>query len=103
MKKLLSLCLVAVVSLVLSTSFAASAPAPEKSPIVTTYFNTDIDCESCAKKIMSSIPYKKGVKDVNVDIPKKVVTVKFDPEKCTNDDLLKSFTKLKIKASVIKR
>ncbi len=103
MKKLLSLCLVAVVSLVFTTSFAAPAPAQEKSPIVTTQFMTDIDCESCTKKIMNSMPYKKGVKDVNVDVPKKVVTVKFDSQKCNNEALLKSFDKLKIKASVIKR
>ena len=53
---------------------AAEKPANKKT--VTTVFTTDIDCEHCVKKIMNNVPsLGKGVKDVQVDLPKKEVTV----------------------------
>ncbi len=99
MKRLVSLCLVAVVSLMATGAFAA--PKPNDS-IVTTVFIADIDCESCSKKIMSSIPYQKGVKDVRVDVPKKIVTVSYDAKKSSDEQIITSLGKLKIKAHVAK-
>ena len=67
MKKLLMVCLALVMGAGIAT---AAKPAQKKS--VTTVFVTDIDCEHCVQKIMNNVPsLGKGIKDVQVDLPKK--------------------------------
>ena len=67
MEKILMLCLALVMGVGMC---AAEKPANKKT--VTTVFTTDIDCEHCVKKIMNNVPsLGKGVKDVQVDLPKK--------------------------------
>ena len=56
------------------------------------------DCAGCAKKVTNTIPYEKGVKDVQVDVPSKTVTVTYDPAKTNDEALVKAFSKIKIKA-----
>ena len=95
MKRVILMCLVA-----LFTIGAVSAQKPQKGDKqnVTTVFVTDIDCAGCAKKVNDTIPYEKGVKDVQVDVDAKTVTVTFDPAKTNNETLVKAFAKIKIKA-----
>lgn len=95
MKKIIMLCLVAVLGF-----GVADAVAQKKSDVKTTVFVTDIDCEHCAKKITNSIPFVKGVKDVKVDVPTKTVTVTYDSTKSNDEALIKAFTKIKVKAAV---
>ena len=64
MKKIILLCLVAIMGVGVCASYAQKKEAVTK----TTVFLTDIDCENCAKKITNSIPFQKGVKDVKVDV-----------------------------------
>ena len=95
MKRVILMCLVA-----LFTIGAVSAQKPQKGgkQNVTTVFVTDIDCAGCAKKVNDTIPYEKGVKEVQVDVDAKTVTVTFDPAKTNNETLVKAFAKIKIKA-----
>lgn len=67
------------------------APAQDKKAkkTETVKFDTNLDCENCAKKILNVIPFKKGVKDCVVDVPTKTVEVTFDPRK-TNAEVLKA-------------
>ena len=95
MKKIILMCLVALFSV-----GVANAQQPKKGDkkSVTVEFVTDIDCAGCAKKVTNTIPYEKGVKDVQVDVPTKTVTVTYDPAKTNNETLVKAFAKIKIKA-----
>mgnify|MGYP002509350516 CR=1 FL=1 len=95
MKKIILVLFVALFSIAV-----VDAQQPKGKQTVTTTFNTDIDCECCAKKVTNTIPYEKGVKDVKVDVPTKTVTVTYDPAKTNNETLVKAFTKIKIKAEV---
>ena len=97
MKKILLVCLVALFSVAVAD---AQQPQKGKRQTVTTTFVTDIDCEGCAKKVTNTIPYEKGVKDVQVDVPSKTVTVTYDPTKTNDEALIKAFSKIKINASV---
>ena len=97
MKKIITLCLVALFSLGLAN---AQEPKKNEKKTVTTEFVTDIDCAGCAKKVDNTIPYEKGVKEVKVDVAAKTVTVTFDPTKTNNETLIKAFAKIKIKAEV---
>ena len=88
MKKILMLCL----ALVMGVGMCAAQKAADKKT-VTTVFTTDIDCEHCVKKIMNNVPsLGKGVKDV------KVVTVVYDSTKNSDDNIVKGFASIKVKA-----
>ena len=97
MKKILLMCLVALLGV-----GAANAQKPKKGEkkSVTVEFMTSLDCEGCAKKINETLPYEKGVRDVKIDVPTKVVTVTYDPTKTNNETIIKAFAKVKIDASV---
>ena len=95
MKKIITLCLVALFGLGVAN---AQEPKKAEKKTVTTEFLTDIDCAGCAKKVTNTIPYEKGVKDVKVDVETKTVTVTYDPAKTNNETLVKAFAKIKIKA-----
>ena len=99
MKKIIMLCLLAVMGFGI-----ADAVAQKKSDaqFKTTVFVTDVDCETCAKKIDNSIPFQKGVKDVKVDLPTRTVTVTYDATKTSNEAVVKAFKKIKINAEVKK-
>lgn len=75
---------------------ATAAPKAEKK-IATVVFTTDLDCHHCAQKVMNTIPYEKGIKDVQVDVPTKTVTVKFDESKNSVESLTKAFESIKVK------
>ena len=100
MKKVLFVCLVALLSI-----GAANAQKPNKGEkkSVTVEFVTNIDCEGCAKKVYNTIPFEKGVEDVQVDVASKIVTVTYNPAKTNNDNLIKAFAKIKLEAAVAEK
>ena len=90
MKKMILCCLVAVLG---CGVFAVEAKTPQKKgEIVTTVFTIDIDCESCAARIMNNVPViGKGIKDIQVDVPSKEATVTYDSAKTSPEELIKGF------------
>ena len=95
MKKIVLMCLVALFGIGIAN---AQEPKNAVKKSVTVEFVTDIDCAGCAKKVTNTNPYEKGVKDVQVDVATKTVTVTYDPAKTNNETLVKAFSKIKIKA-----
>lgn len=91
MKKILILLL--ALTLGVSTSFAQEKKQ-KKSETVT--FTTDIDCESCAKKILNVIPFKKGVNDCVVDVATKTVKVTYNPTKTSAEVLAEELKKIDV-------
>ena len=96
MKKIIAL--FAMLALVAGVAMAAPAQKTEKK-IATVVFTTDIDCQHCAQKVLNSIPYEKGIKDVKVDVKAKTVTVKFDEAKNNIENLKKAFAGIKVKVT----
>lgn len=96
MKKIIMICLMAVIGFGISNSMAQKKQVELK----TTVFQTDVDCENCAKKVDNSIPYQKGVKEVKVDVSTQTVTVTYDVAKTNDEALLKAFKKVKVNAEV---
>ncbi len=95
MKKLAMLCLALLMG---AGATMAAKPAAEKKT-VTTVFVTDIDCDHCVKKIMNNVPsLGKGIKDVEVDLPTKEVTVTYDASKNNDENIIKGFASIKVKA-----
>lgn len=100
MKKIIALCLVALLGFGVSE---AQAQKKGGKSITTTVFMTNLDCQGCAKKITDTIPYEKGVKEVKVDVDTKTVTVVFDASKTNNEALVKAFAKVKIEAAPMEK
>ena len=96
MKKIIMLCLVAIVGFGVTGAMAQKKQVDLK----TTVFQTDVDCENCAKKVDNSIPYQKGVKEVKVDVSTQTVTVTYDTAKTNDEALVKAFKKVKVNAEV---
>ncbi|MFV0290119.1 MAG: heavy-metal-associated domain-containing protein [Mangrovibacterium sp.] len=63
-------------------------------------FNCAIDCHSCEAKIMSIIPYEKGVKDVSVDLESKQVKVKYRADKNSSAALQNKLENLGYETSI---
>ena len=94
MKKIITL----FVALVAVAGVAVAAPKQKaEKKIATVVFTTDLDCHHCAQKVLNTIPYEKGIKDVQVDVPTKTVTVKFDEAKNSTESLTKAFESIKVK------
>lgn len=70
--------------------------------IKTVVFKTqpEMHCANCENKIKTNIRFEKGVKDIVTDLNAKTVTVKYDADKTTVDNLVKGFAKIDYKATV---
>jgi copper chaperone CopZ len=100
MKKIITL----LVALVAVAGVATAAPKEKvEKKVATVVFTTDLDCHHCAQKVLNTIPYEKGIKDVQVDVPTKTVTVKFDVAKNTVEGLTKAFESIKVKVVKTKK
>ena len=72
-----------------------------KTVVVTT--QPQMHCESCEKKMTGNLRFEKGVKQIECDIPKQTVTVTYDAEKTTPENIIKSFSKFGYKATEVKQ
>ena len=80
--KILTLCALFTLSL---TSVNAAIAEKHKKETVT--FLVSMTCGNCQKRIESNIPYEKGVTDLKVDLPNKLVTIEYRTDKTTADKL----------------
>lgn len=60
----------------------------------TVKFSTSIDCENCVNKIMTNLPFEKGIKDVQCDLETKEVVVTYQKNKNNPEDIKKAIEKL---------
>ena len=93
MKKIIGLLVLAVVVLSVVPAQAQKKSAKKAEEVT---FVTNIDCEGCAKKVLNVIPFKKGVKDVVVDVPTKVIKVTFDTRKSDVPTLIGELKKIDV-------
>lgn len=100
MKKIMMI--LAALAMVAGVATAAPKQKAEKK-IATVVFTTNLDCHHCAQKVLNTIPYEKGIKDVQVNVPTKTVTVKFDEAKNSTESLTKAFESIKVKVVKIKK
>lgn len=92
--------IIQIFALILLVTASVDAQAQKNTKFQTTTFSCNLDCPTCETKIMKSIPYERGIKDVEVDFPNKEVTVKYKRSKNSDDELIKAFKELGYKAVV---
>ena len=88
---------VVMLALVIGVGAVCAQQKKEVKNRATVTFATNLDCENCAKKILDVIPFKKGVKDVVVDVPTKAVTVTYDPRKTNEAALAEALEKIDVR------
>jgi len=79
----------------------STAQEADKNQVIVK-FATSIDCDDCVNTIMGSLPKEKGVKDVKCDLKTKEVTVKYQKEKTSPEQLQRSLEKLGYTAKEVK-
>ncbi len=67
----------------------------------TVKFSASITCENCVNTIMNGLPKEKGVKDVKTDIPAKTITVVYQKDKNSPEQIKRSIEKLGFTAKLI--
>ena len=60
-----------------------------------------LDCEKCVEKVEKNISFEKGVTDLKVDLPTKLITITYKPSKTSPDKLEKAIQKLGYKTEIV--
>lgn len=55
---------------------------------------TSAECDMCKKRIESNLKYEKGIKFCTLDVPSKVLTVTYNPEKTSSEKIKQAVSKL---------
>ncbi|MFV0391777.1 MAG: heavy-metal-associated domain-containing protein [Paludibacteraceae bacterium] len=87
---------------VLAISIHAEAQTKKKDVnIKTVTFDVSMTCENCKKKIEKNIAFEKGIKDMQVSLDNKQVTLTFDTRKTNEEKIIEAFDKLGYNAVVV--
>lgn len=71
-----------------------------KTVVVTT--NPQMHCEKCEQKIKGNLRFEKGVKKIETSVPDQTVTITYDADKTTVENLIKGFAKFGYEARPLK-
>ncbi|WP_426490896.1 heavy-metal-associated domain-containing protein [Hymenobacter sp. 102] len=81
--KALSSLLLAGSLLASATSFAQQTTPKAKGSTETLHLKTSAVCDMCKARLEKSLAYEKGVQSASLDVPSKVLTVTYRPDKTT--------------------
>lgn len=80
-----------IIIVLLATIFASRTFAQSKSEELT--IKTSVICEMCETNVKKALAFEPGVKKVQVDLTTKMVTVKYNPQKVSPEQLRKAIAK----------
>lgn len=94
--------LIIIMLSVLAISIHTDAQTQKKDVnIKTVTFDVSMTCENCKKKIEKNIAFEKGIKDMQVSLDKKQVTLTFDTRKTNEEKIIQAFDKLGYNAAIV--
>ena len=70
-----------------------------KTVVLTT--NPEMHCSGCEKKIKENIRFEKGIMSIKTNLDDKTVTIEYDADKTTVEDIIKGFEKIKYEAKEV--
>ena len=71
-----------------------------KTVVLTTV--PQMHCENCEKRIKEKKKKKKGIKKIVTDVEHQTVTITYDADKTTVENIIKGFEKIKYNAREVK-
>jgi copper chaperone CopZ len=72
-----------------SVGFAQDKKAEKKKKTEEVTFVVSMFCDNCKAKIERHLGWEKGVKDLSVNLDKKLVSIQYDPSKTSEETLKK--------------
>ena len=84
-------------ALFIALAFASVCFAKDIKTVVLTT-NPEMHCTGCEKKIKDNIRFEKGVKSIKTNLDDKTITIEYDADKTTVEDIIKGFEKIKYEA-----
>ena len=71
--------------------------------IKTVVFTTlpQMHCENCENKIKGNLRFEKGIKQITTSVPNQKVTIEYDADKTTPENIAKGFAKIGYEATVV--
>ncbi|MBQ9822380.1 MAG: cation transporter [Muribaculaceae bacterium] len=86
--------------LLLITAFTMASAKDIKTVVLTTV--PQMHCENCEKRIKENIRFEKGIKKIETDVEHQTVTITYDADKTTVENIIKGFEKIKYNAREVK-
>ena len=74
-------------ALFIALAFAGVCFAKDIKTVVLTT-NPEMHCTGCEKKIKENIRFEKGVKSIKTNLEDKTVTIEYDADKTTVEDII---------------
>lgn len=71
-----------------------------KTLIVTTM--PQMHCEGCENKIKGNIRFEKGIKTIETNVEQQTVTITYDADKTTPENIIQGFKKIGYQATEVK-
>lgn len=71
-----------------------------KTVVLTT--DPQMHCEGCEKRIKENIRFEKGIKKIVTDVEHQTVTITYDADKTTVENIIKGFEKINYNAREVK-
>lgn len=68
--------------------------ARDKVELVTVVYSVGLHCNNCKKKVENNIAFEKGVKDLQVNLEEKTVTVTYRTDKTDSEKIKEAIEKL---------
>ncbi len=71
--------------------------------IKTVVFTTlpQMHCENCENKIKGNLRFEKGIKQITTSVPDQKITIEYDADKTTPENIAKGFAKIGYEATVV--
>ena len=90
--------------LILLTAMLLTMTMASAKDIKTVVLTTEpqMHCENCEKRIKENIRFEKGVKKIVTDVEHQTVTITYDADKTSVEDIIKGFEKIKYNAREVK-
>jgi periplasmic mercuric ion binding protein len=89
-------------NLILLLTLALGVMSFKQDKVQSATIQTSAECGSCKERIEEKLNYTKGIVYSNLDVPTKVLTVKFKTEKISLDEIKKIVSELGYDADDIK-
>lgn len=71
-----------------------ASSARDKGELVTVVYSVGLHCNNCKKKVENNIAFEKGVKDLQVNLEEKTVTVTYRTDKTDSEKIKEAIEKL---------
>lgn len=77
-------------------ALAANVAAVGAKDIKTVVFTTQpqMHCQNCENRIKNGVRFVKGVKKIETNVGQQTVTIEYDADKTTTEDIKKGFKKI---------